>query len=69
MTPEEAQRVQECIQEVAAILYKNTDTAQLTSLEAIETTVRQQILEQVSPNIPLFLSHKLPKPSKAKREA
>jgi len=69
MTPEEAQRVQECIQEVAAILDKNTDTAQLTSLEAIETTVRQQMLEQVSPNIALFLSNKLPKPSKAKREA
>ncbi len=40
MTPAEAQRVQECIQEIAAILYKNTDSAQLTSLEGIETTVR-----------------------------
>ncbi len=55
MTPEEAQRVQVCIQEIAAILYKNTDPAQVTSLEGIETTVRQQMLEHVSPNIALFL--------------
>ncbi len=48
MTPEEAQRLKECISEIAAILYKNTDSSQLTSLEAIETTVRQQMLEQVS---------------------
>lgn len=40
MTPEEAQRLQACLQEIAAILYKNTDPAQLTSLEGIETTVR-----------------------------
>ena len=40
MTPEEAQRLKECISEIAAILYKNTDSSQLTSLEAIETTVR-----------------------------
>ena len=40
MIPEEAQRILECVSEIAAILYKNTDPAQLTSLEAIETTVR-----------------------------
>jgi hypothetical protein len=39
MTPEEAQHIQECVSEIAAILYKNTDPSQLTSLEAIETTV------------------------------
>lgn len=68
MTPEEAQRVQECIQEIAAILYKNTDPAQLTSLEGIETTVRLQMLEHVSPNIALFLSNKSPKPTTANRD-
>lgn len=65
MTPEEAQRVQECIQEIASILYKNTDPAQLTNLEAIETRVRQQMLEHVSPNVALFLSNKSPKLTKA----
>jgi hypothetical protein len=41
MTAEEAQRIQECVSEIAAILYKNTDPSQLTSLEAIETTMRR----------------------------
>lgn len=68
MIPEEAQRIQECVSEIAAILYKNTDPAQLTSLEAIETTVRQQMLEHVSPNIALFLSNKPPLPAKANPE-
>ncbi len=65
MTPQEAQRVQECIQEIAGIVYKNTDPTQLTSWEAIETTVRQQMLEHVSPNIALFLSNKSRQPTKA----
>ena len=55
MTPEEAQRLQECVSEIAAILYRNTAPSQLTTLEAIETTVRQQMLEHVSPHIALFL--------------
>ena len=62
--PEEAQRIQECVCEIAAILYKNTDPSQLTSLEAIETTVRQQMLEHTSPKIALFLAKKPPKPAK-----
>ena len=69
MTPEETQRIQECVSEIAAILYKNTDSSELSSLEAIETTVRQQMLEHVSPNIALFLSNKPLKPVKANHEA
>ena len=68
MTPEEAQRLQECLQEIAAILYKNTDQTQLTNLEAIENTVRRQMLEHVSPNIALFLSNKSPKATKANHD-
>lgn len=56
MTPEEAQRVQECIEEIAAILYKNTDATQLTSLEGIETTVRSSDARaRQSPNRPFFI--------------
>ena len=55
MTPVEAQRVQECIQEIAGILYKNTPASELTSLESIEKSVRRQMLEQVSPQVALFL--------------
>lgn len=64
MNPEEAQRIQECVSEIATILYKNTDPSQLTSLEAIEITVRQQMLEHISPKIAIFLSKKQLKPAK-----
>jgi len=54
MIPEEAERIQACIQEIAAILYKNTPASELTSLENIEKSVRRQMLEYVSPNVILF---------------
>ena len=55
MTPEEAEQVQAHIRALAAILYKNTPTSELTNLETIEKSVRRQVLEHVSPNIALFL--------------
>ena len=55
MTPEEAKQVQAHIRALAAILYKNTPTSELTNLETIEKNVRRQVLEHVSPNIALFL--------------
>jgi hypothetical protein len=65
MKPEEAQRLQECVQEIAAILYKNTSTQELESLEGIEKAVRQHMLSHVSPNVALFLSSKLLEQNKA----
>ena len=65
MTPEEAARVQECIQEIAAILYKNTPASELTNLESIEKSVRRQMLEHVSPQVALFLSNESQERSKA----
>jgi len=56
MTPEQKERIHACTQEIAEILYSNTDKTTLNSLEGIERTVRQQMLEEVSPNIALFLS-------------
>lgn len=56
MTPEEQKRLQTCTQEIAEILYRNTDKESLRTLDAIEQTVRQQMLEHVSPEIALFLS-------------
>ncbi len=58
MTPEEAQRLEACIQEAAAILYRNTPNSELKNLESIEKTVRAQILQNISPKIALFLSAK-----------
>lgn len=56
MTPEELKTVQHHAQEIAKILYSNTDPAEIQTLGAIETVVRQKVLESVSPEIGVFLS-------------
>jgi hypothetical protein len=58
MTPDKQERIKACIQELAALLYEETDKSKLIELEGIEKTVRRQILEQVSPDIAIFLSNK-----------
>jgi len=47
MTPEDQERLHTCTQEIAEILYRNSDTADCNTLEAIEITVRQQMLENI----------------------
>lgn len=56
MTPEEQQAIKTHADAIAAILYRNTDEAKLQSLEGIEQSVRQHILEHVSPQVGIFLS-------------
>ncbi len=56
MTPEEQERLHACTQEIAEILYRNSDKTKLKTSEGIEQTVRQQMLEHVSPKVALFLS-------------
>jgi hypothetical protein len=51
MNEKDSQRMEACIQEVAEILYRNTSTTELTSLEFVEQVVRAKILEEVSPKI------------------
>ena len=58
MTTDKQERIEACIQELAALLYEEADKSQLRDLESIEQTVRRQILEQVSPKIAIFLSKK-----------
>lgn len=58
MTPEDAQQLQAYIQGIAKILYKNTPESDLVTLESIEKSVRQLLLEQVSPQVAFFLSTK-----------
>lgn len=58
MTPDKQERIKACIQELAALLDEETDKSKLIDLESIEKTVRRQILEQVSPDIAIFLSNK-----------
>lgn len=54
MTPEDQERLQACTQEIAEILYRNSDKTELHSLEKIEPTVRKQMLEHVSPQVAFF---------------
>jgi hypothetical protein len=44
ITPEEQLRLSACIDEIAQILYKNTDSAAISTLEGLEKVVRQQML-------------------------
>ena len=53
---------------MSEILYNNSDTESLENLEAIETTVRTKVLEDVSPKIALFLSKKRPELSEEEKE-
>lgn len=54
MTPEDAQELPAHIQGIAKILYKNVEKKDLNNLEAIEKSVRQQMLEHVSPQVAFF---------------
>ena len=56
MTPSERKRLEACLTEVSEILYNNSDTESITTLEDIETVVREKVLANVSPQIALFLS-------------
>lgn len=58
MTPEKIQALQEHIQAIANLLYEEISPEQLKNLEVLEETVRQKVLEHVSPQIGVFLSKK-----------
>ena len=60
MTSEDRARLEACTAEIAEILYRNSNRENLDSLEVIEQAVRQQILEEVSPRVALFLSTSRP---------
>ncbi len=56
MTPEQASAIKAHAEAIAAILYSQTEPEQLSTLAGIEKTVRDQILQHVSPEIGIFLS-------------
>mgnify|MGYP001800840721 FL=1 len=58
MTPEEKKELTEHINAIGRILYKQTTPEQIESLANIEQTVREQVLEHISPQIGIFLSDK-----------
>lgn len=58
MTPEDKKLLEAHIKEIAKILYKNTPPQKIATFEGIETSIRDQVLEQISPKIAFFLSQK-----------
>ncbi|MEM9276043.1 MAG: hypothetical protein AAGA80_24250 [Cyanobacteria bacterium P01_F01_bin.143] len=54
MTPEEQAIIQEKLQEVAQILYKNTPSERLETFETVELSLREHLLETVAPEIGNF---------------
>lgn len=58
MTPSERLELEVCLKRVGEILYKNSDPESLETFEGIEKTVREQVLEEISPKIALFFSKK-----------
>jgi hypothetical protein len=58
MTPEDKKLLADQIKAIAKILYKNTPPDKIETLEGIETAVRDQVLEHVSPQITFFLWEK-----------
>ncbi len=56
MTPEKALAIKAHAEAIAALLYEEADPEQLTTLAGIEKTVRDQLLDHVTPHIGVFLS-------------
>jgi hypothetical protein len=55
MTPEDQAQLQQSIDTIAQILYRNTPIEQLQTLEGIEQAIRQQTQELVLPQLGVFL--------------
>ncbi len=68
MTPSEKLELEACLKRVGEILYKDSDPSRLENLEDIETTVREQVLKHVSPQITFFLSSKKQELIKERKE-
>lgn len=69
MTPEKAKQIRQYAQVIAALLYEETAPEQLKTFEGIETVVREQVLQQVSPEIGVFLSAQAQAPTAAETDS
>lgn len=68
MTPEQEQTLKEHLQAIARILYDDSDSAAMQTLEEIEMTLRRQIQTHVSPELGNFLSKRLQEHKQANSE-
>lgn len=58
MKAEKREEIQARAKAIARLLYQETDPGEIKTLEGIEETVRQQLLEYVNPEIGNFSSKK-----------
>jgi hypothetical protein len=67
MTPEQQQALAAHLDAIAAILYEDSRSVEMTDLESIELQVRHQMQQHVGPALGSFLSAKSlkPKPEKS----
>lgn len=59
MTPKQAEKLQEHVQEIAKILYANTELEALKTFSGIEQAVREQMQQHVMPEVGIFLSQQV----------
>lgn len=64
MTPEEKQELDQHVQAIARLLYKDADPSRMQDLGGIEKVIREQLQEYVSPQIGVFLLAALQKQQK-----
>ncbi len=58
MNTEDQERLKQSVNDIAAILYRNTPPEQVTTLEGIEAAIRQHAQQSVLPQLALFLRQK-----------
>ena len=54
LSDSEKEKLEEHIKAIAKILYQNTSSDKLKTFEKIETTLREEILEEIAPEIAQF---------------
>ena len=59
MTPEKEVLLNQHIEAIAALLYDETEPEKVESLEKIESTIRKQTLEYITPKLGVFLSNRV----------
>lgn len=62
LTPEEKAAIDQHVQAVAKILYRDADKSRMTNLGEIESMIRSQLQEHVAPQVGVFLSQQQPGP-------
>ena len=54
MTPSDKKRLKAHLKEVESILYRNTDSTEMSNFESIKKSLRQKILSEVGPELGSF---------------